>query len=114
MPHPTGPTNPELAKLIEELRRLKTPFHLKLVKHLAKPARSKHGVTLFKINKIAVEGDNVFVPYKVLATGDLNKRVNVYAWRYSATAKNKIAKSGGKALKLNDALKDNVKGRIVV
>lgn len=114
MPHPTGPTNPELAKLIEELRKLKTPFHSQLAKHLGKPMRNKKGVTLFKINKTAAEGDNVFVPTKVLSTGELNKRVNIYAWRYSSSAKEKIAKSGGRALKLNDALKDNVKGRIVV
>ncbi|MBI4018029.1 MAG: 50S ribosomal protein L18e [Candidatus Aenigmarchaeota archaeon] len=114
MPKPTGPTNPELAKLIAGLRGKKTAFHAQLAKHLAKPSRSGKGVTLFKINRAAAEGDSVFVPSKVLSSGHLRKKVNIYAWSYSAAAKQKIAESGGRAMPLDEALRTDVKGRIVI
>ncbi|MBI2578261.1 MAG: 50S ribosomal protein L18e [Candidatus Aenigmarchaeota archaeon] len=114
MPKPTGPTNPELAKLIAELRAKKTPFHSQLAKHLAKPRRQKKGVTLFKINKAASDNDSVFVPGKVLSSGSATKKINVYALGYSSSAKEKIEKAGGKALMLKEALGKETKGRIVV
>lgn len=114
MPKPTGPTNPELLKLIAELRRNKTAFHVQLAKHLAKSRRSKKGVTLFKINKSASDNDNVFVPGKVLSSGNATKKMNVYALGYSSSAKEKIEKAGGKALMLKDVLDKETKGRIVI
>src|SRR3989338_9965302 len=112
MPTPTGPTNPETLELVAELRKKKSPFHNKLAKYLQKPRRSKHGVTLFKINKIAQENDNVFVPSRVLSSGEMTKKVNVFAVSFAKDAEQKIRKAGCKAHSLREVLQSDAKGRI--
>lgn len=80
----------------------------RLAELLLKPSRKKEGVNLTKLSKYASEGDNVAIPAKVLSLGTLTKKVNVYALSYSAAARAKIEKAGGKALPLMDLIKSKV------
>ena len=52
----------------------------------------------------------VFVPGKVLGTGSIDKKLNVGAFSFSASAKSKIEKAGGKALTVEEFVKKYPEG----
>ncbi len=112
MPKPTGPTDPNLQALIKKLRRNKE--YARLVRHLAKPRRSKDAVNVSHLNKVAGQHESVAVPGKVLSAGEITKAVNVYAWQFSAAAKEKIEKAGGKCFPLELLPELEEKARVVV
>ena len=111
MPHPTGPTDPNVAALAGALKRKKEKFYLVLARHLEKPKRSKKPVNVTKIGKFAQENEAVAVPGKVLGSGEIKKPVNVYALSFSKEAQKKIAAAGGACRPLADADK---KARILI
>ncbi|MEM5872473.1 MAG: 50S ribosomal protein L18e [Candidatus Aenigmatarchaeota archaeon] len=114
MPKPTGPTNPIIASLIEEIRnrgyRENIPFLIKLADELEKPRRRKTEVNLSKLNKICKENETVVVPGKVLSSGTIKKPIKVAASSFSMSAIEKIQKSGGKVLTIEELIKENPKG----
>ena len=77
MPRPTGPTNPIMKKLIEDMRsqgrKEKMPFLLEIAKRLEKSKRSKPGVNLSQLNRVCKDNETVIVPGKVLSSGVLKK-----------------------------------------
>lgn len=111
MPHPTGPTDPNTTKLIEMMEKKKEKFYLRLARHLAKPARSKKPVNVTKIGKFANNNKVVVVPGKVLGSGNITKRVTVYALSFSKDARKKIKSAGGECKTLEEV--DN-KARILI
>lgn len=114
MPHPTGPTDPQKKKLISSMKRKNEAFYSDVARHLEKPRRSKSDVNVGKIEKCAHEGESVVVPGKVLGSGEISKRVHVYAWLYSKSAKEKIVSAGGTCLPLEKLLETKAKGRILI
>jgi large subunit ribosomal protein L18e len=52
----------------------------------------------------------VFVPGKVLGTGSLEKRLNVGAFSFSASARSKIERAGGKAYSVEEFVKKYPEG----
>ncbi|HLC51535.1 MAG TPA: 50S ribosomal protein L18e [archaeon] len=114
MPRPTGPTNPLLKSYIAELRQRgfkdNSKFLLNVADLLERPARIRAEVTLAKLNRVASEGESVVVPGKVLSGGVLEKKITVAAWSFSADARDKIKKAGGKALDIRDFISKNAKG----
>ncbi|MBS3051306.1 MAG: 50S ribosomal protein L18e [Candidatus Aenigmarchaeota archaeon] len=110
MPHPTGPTDPNVNALIRAMKKKKEKFYLSLARHLSKPARSKVPVNVTKIGRLA-NNEAVAVPGKVLGSGQISKPVIVYAVSFSKEARKKITASGGKCLPLLEADK---KARILI
>lgn len=110
----TGPTNPYLRQLIEDLRKkaleLKSPIWKAVAEKLAKTTRQRIEVNLSKIERYATDGETVIVPGIVLASGLLTKKVNIVAWRFSSASKEKIKKAGGSYLSINELIKQNPKG----
>ncbi|MEM5766577.1 MAG: 50S ribosomal protein L18e [Candidatus Aenigmatarchaeota archaeon] len=110
----TGPTNPYLKQLIEELRQksieLKAPIWETIAEKLEKPRRKKVEVNVYEIEKNVKEGETVIVPGVVLGNGDITKPVDVAAWRFSPKAEEKIKKAGGKVMEIKDLLRKNPKG----
>lgn len=110
----TGPTNPYLKHLIEDLktksRELKAPIWKAVAKKLEKPRRQKIAVNLFHIDRHAEKGDTVLVPGIVLGEGELTKSVNIAAWRFSSSAEKKIKSAKGKMLEIKELVKENPKG----
>lgn len=104
-----GTTNPELKKLVIELKNTKKEIWKRVAEKLEKPARNKKGVNLWKINKYTKEGETVVVPGKVLSIGDLEHSVNIAAYDFSDRAKEKI-KTKGKAMTISELVKENPKG----
>tara|TARA_Y100000310_G_scaffold110664_1_gene109095 strand:- start:1004 stop:1354 length:351 start_codon:yes stop_codon:yes gene_type:complete len=107
----TGTTNPELENLIKELKILSHRNDSKLWKRVAseleKPTRRRRKVNILDIEKNANDGDIILVPGKVLATGELTKKVKVAAWQFSESATQKIKDS----LSISQIIKDNPKGK---
>ena len=110
----TGPTNPELKELIQELRTLggknNVPLYKRLAADLEKPTRIKRVVNLARINRnVANEDETIVVPGKVLATGKLDKKVNIVAWQFSDSALDKITNAGAKAISIQDFIQQKRK-----
>lgn len=110
----TGPTNPYLRKLIEELKKasieLKAPIWFSVAEKLEKPRRKKIEVNLSKIKRNAKENETVLIPGIVLGEGELEKPIRVVAFRFSKNARKKIEKAGGKCLSIQELMKENPRG----
>ncbi len=110
----TGPTNVYLKQLVENLkkrsRELDAPIWKTVAEKLEKSTRQKVEVNLNKINKHAAEDSFVVVPGIVLGSGEINKAVNVSAWRFSRSAIEKINKSKGKILTIDELVREKPKG----
>jgi len=101
-------------KILEELKRSKTELYLDVAKYLKRPRRSKKGVNLLKLNRVAKSNEKIIVPSKVLGTGVMTKKIDVYAHEFSSSAREKIESAGGKCGTLHDMVKEKIKGRIIL
>lgn len=110
----TGPTNPILKKFIEDLNKksieMKNNFLKNLVEKLNKPRRQRVEVNIEHINRHAKEGETIIIPGIVLGYGELTKQLTVSAWKFSKPAKEKIEKSKGKAISIEELIKKNPTG----
>jgi large subunit ribosomal protein L18e len=110
----TGPTNPCLKKLIDDLKRksleLKAPIWKKVAEDLEKPRRRKVEVNLVEIERNASKDETVIVPGVVLGSGELSKPVTIAAWKFSPSAEKKIKKAEGKMMTIEELVKENPKG----
>jgi large subunit ribosomal protein L18e len=59
-------------------------------------------------------GDVVFVPGKVLGTGNLEKKLNVGAFSFSTSARSKIEQAGGQTFSVEEFVKKYPKGSGVI
>jgi large subunit ribosomal protein L18e len=121
MSKPTGPTNPIIASLIEDIRnrgyKENVPFLIKLADEMEKPRRKRAEVDLSKLNRVCKENETIVVPGKVLSSGILKKPLKVAAASFSMVAIERIQKAGGKVLTIEELVKENPKGtnvRIVI
>jgi large subunit ribosomal protein L18e len=114
MPKPTGPTNPIIKGMIEDIRnrgyRENIPFLIKLADEMEKPRRSRAEVDLSKLNRVCNENEIVVIPGKLLSSGILKKPLRVAAASFSMTAVQKVQEAGGKVLTIEELIKDNPKG----
>jgi large subunit ribosomal protein L18e len=110
----TGPTNPELAKLISDLyeksEEHSSPLWKRLAEDLSKSTRQRRIVNLYKINKFSKENETVVVPGKVLSVGEIDHKVTVAAFSFSGSALDKINKLG-KAITISELIKNSPKGK---
>ena len=111
---PTGPTNPLLKDLIQELKKKSIEHGVNIWKRIAneleKPTRKRRIINLYRINKYTKENETIIVPGKVLAVGDLNHAVTVAAFNFSGAAVDKINKIG-KVISINELIKESPKGK---
>ncbi|MAF50924.1 MAG: 50S ribosomal protein L18e [Nanoarchaeota archaeon] len=112
----TGPQTLVLRDLIRELtsigKKNKVKLWLRIAKDLSRPTRIRRAVNLYKIDKHTREGETALVPGKVLSVGDLTKNLTIAAYQFSDKAEEKINKNG-KAIKLQELLKNNPEGKKV-
>jgi len=106
----TGSTNSHLRKLISLLKKQERPLWHAVAEELEGPSRKRPHVNLYKIDKYTNDGDIVVVPGKVLGIGKLSHKVTVIALDFSASALNKIRKSGSNALPLTEGINAINKG----
>ncbi|MCE4613345.1 MAG: 50S ribosomal protein L18e [Desulfurococcales archaeon] len=111
----TGPTNIIARKLIRELRKASNSNNAgawrRVAELLEKPARQRPAVNLSKINRYVREGETAIVPGKVLGGGRLEKPLTIAALYFSRRALEKIKASGGRALTIEEALRENPRAK---
>lgn len=110
-------TNPELIRLIQDLkkksRRNKTELWHNLAERLSTSKRSRIALNVSRLNRYTKEGETVAVPGKVLGAGKIGHPITVAAFAFSALAKSKILKAKGNCLSIRDLMKKNPTGKKV-
>lgn len=109
----TGPTNTQMQQLIIALKKKGIDSNAgvwkKIATELERPTRERRVVNLSRINANAAENEVVVVPGKVLADGELTKKVSVVAYNFSQSAKEKIIASKGQIMTIEELLKKDLK-----
>lgn len=112
-------TNPRIAKLIEDLKKIarenSAPIWRDIAKRLEKSRRNYAAVNLSKINRHSDANDTILVPGKVLSAGAIEKPVTVAALGFSKKAFEEISKCGdgkekGKCVSIEELVENNPKG----
>jgi large subunit ribosomal protein L18e len=109
----TGPTNPILKSAIESLKKRGSggvKIWEDVARKLSASTRSRVEVNIANINRNSKDGETIVVPGVVLSAGNIEKKVNVAAWRFSGTADKKITEAGGKTFTIDELKKENPKG----
>ena len=96
--------NPLLRKEIESLNKagVEKPIWKAVAKGLNRPRSRRYEVDLSRLERFAEENGTIVVPGIVLGDGQIKKRLTVAAVRFSAEARKKIEKAGGKCLAIED------------
>jgi len=106
----TNKSNPELSKLITDLKILaikeKSKFWNRIAKELSRPTRSQRKINLFRLNKVTKPKEDIIVPGKVLGTGNLNHDLTITAYNFSESANEKLKNK----LTIRELMKKNPKG----
>jgi len=110
----TGPTNPILKKLIEDLKKkafdTKSDFLGDIAEKLNKPRRQRIEVNIAHIERYAEKDEIIVVPGIVLGYGELSKSLTISAWKFTKQAQDKIQKIKGKMLTIEELVEKNPKG----
>lgn len=103
----TRKTNPALQEAVMLAR--KNTAWLPIAHRITGPTNRATALNLDQIDKQTKAGDTVFVPGKVLASGQLTKKVRIVALGFSATAKKQILAVKGEPMTLLEEMKANPK-----
>lgn len=99
-------------EIIETIRSAKKKDKwLKIASILSGPRRKMVNLNLTEINKNSKEGDTIVVPGKVLAQGEINKKIKVVALGFSQTAREKLIKSKSNPTTILEEIKENPEGK---
>ena len=108
-------TNPMLNSLIHELKKQANendaPIWKDIAIRLSKPSRNWPEVNLDRISKYTNDKETAIIPGKVLANGNLSKKVTIAAWSFSEKSKEKIKEAGGKIMSIEELYQSNPKGK---
>ncbi len=100
-------TNPSLVETITLARKSK--YWHALAHSISGPSRKHAAVNLDTIEKQTKAGDTVIIPGKVLASGDITKKVRISSLSISKAALEKIKKVKGEYVSLAEEIKKNPK-----
>ena len=95
-------------------RKNEAPIWSKLANLAIKPSSARRVVNLTRINKITKENDVLFVPGKVLGTGNMSHKITLSSFSISTTAANKIIQTGGSIMAYSDMIKKFPTGKGVI
>lgn len=98
-------TNSELVETINEAKKNKN--WLKIAHFLSTPRRNRLEINLKKIDEIAKNGEKIAIPGKILSVGELNKKVNISAFKISEGAKKKLKEKKIEFNSILDEIKTN-------
>jgi large subunit ribosomal protein L18e len=79
-------TNKNLAGAITLIKKKNPEF----AKYLAMPVKKWAELNLDQIDKFTEDGESIFIPGKVLSSGELTKKLKIVAWNASEKAKEKM------------------------
>jgi len=95
-------------------RKNEAPIWSRLADLAVKPSTSKRVVNLARINKITKENNVLFVPGKVLGTGNISHKITLCSFSMSTTAAKKIIQTGGTIMTYSDMIKKYPTGKGVM
>lgn len=96
-------TNKALAEAITLIKK-KNPEY---AKHLAKPIKKWVEFNLDQLDRETKDGEAVFIPGKVLSSGELNKKIKIVAWKASEKAHEKMKASKVEFVEVIEEIKKN-------
>ena len=96
-------TNPLLVNTIIQLKKTNP----QIAKILAMPRKKQPSINLSDMDKIVKDGETVFVPGKVLSSGELTKKIKIISWNASKHAIEKIKSGKSEFSYLKDEIKTN-------
>jgi len=105
--------NEKLNMIIEELKQKNDKISLEVAKHLSKSAKQRIEVNLSKIERLAKDGELIVVPGKVIGDTKLTKKITLACFKISETA-NEIVSENGKILSIEEWMKQDKKGRLII
>jgi large subunit ribosomal protein L18e len=109
MPTSFRQKNPELHRVVVELRRAAHTHHAPVwgavADRLERPRHRMVPVNVGHLERLANAEETVVVPGKLLADGAVSKPITVGALAYSKDARTKIHAVGGTALTISELLK---------
>ena len=94
-------------------KKNEAPIWSRLAKLAIKPSARKI-VNLTRINKITKDNDVLFVPGKVLGTGNISHKIILSSFSMSTTAAKKIIQTGGTIMTYSDMIKKYPTGKGVM
>jgi large subunit ribosomal protein L18e len=83
----------------------------KVADSLNKPTRSTVIVNLSRLDRFTKDNETVVVPGKVLASGELSRKLTIAAKNFSKEAREKIKKSGSSITTIADLMKKDPSGK---
>ncbi len=95
-------------------KKNEAPIWSRLAELAIKPSSSRRIVNLTRINKITKDNDVLFVPGKVLGTGNISHKIILSSFSISTTAAKKIIQTGGKIMTYSDMIKKYPTGKGVM
>ncbi len=98
-------TNPELVETI--INSKKNKAWLTISHMISTPRRNMVALNLDEIDKQTKDKDFVVVPGKILGNGELNKKITLAAFSFSASAKDKLNKAKIETLTIKEAIHKN-------
>jgi large subunit ribosomal protein L18e len=106
--------NPELLRVVHALRLAArahdAPVWSAVADRLERARHQTAAVNVGQLERIAAADETIVVPGKVLADGDLSKKLTVAAFSYSPVARTKIHAAGGSAISLDELVKAKPNG----
>ena len=109
----TGPSNPNLRKLIAELKKKaivdSSPLWKRIATDLNRPNRNRRAVNLSRINRFTKDNETVIIPGKVLGSGSVNHKITVVAFTFSDGAVEKLKKQNCSTLSIVEFMQKNPK-----
>ena len=96
-------TNKQLAEAITLIKKKNPEF----AKELARPLKKWAELNLDQIDRMIKDGESVFVPGKILSSGELTKKVRIVAWKASEKALEKMKDSKTDFIEISEEIKKN-------
>ncbi len=98
--------------LVETIRiATKNPAWIKVAQKLSGSTRKYSSMNLSEIDEKTKEGDTIILLGKLLASGDLTKKVRICALSVSKSAEEKIKKNKSEYVSILDEIKQNPKAQ---
>jgi len=104
----------KIKDLKQASKKNEAPIWSRLADLALKPSSSRRVVNLTRINKNTKENDILFVPGKVLGTGNMSHKITLSSFSMSVTAAKKIIKTGGNIMTYSDMIKKYPTGKGVI
>jgi len=103
-----------LVDLIQELKRQAHKNNARIWKDVAqrleKPSSSWAKINVGKLSPLIENGEVILIPGKLLGMGKFDKKVTIISMKSSKSAVEKVNKSGGKFMDLDEAMSKYPKG----